>query len=68
MLALGGYSSQSYADEVSRHALDRSRPAVLLYAGDFDPSGEDIDRDFELRTSCWKQVIRVALSAEQVSR
>jgi hypothetical protein len=67
VLALGGHSSQSYAHEVSRHALNRSRPAVLLYAGHFDPSGEGIDRDFELRTSCWRQMARVALSAEQVS-
>jgi hypothetical protein len=43
------------------------RPAVLLYAGDFDPSGEDIDRDFIARTDCWDQVRRVALTAAQVS-
>jgi hypothetical protein len=67
VLALGRYSSQTYADEVADHASRQDRPAVLLYAGDFDPSGEDIDHDFELRTSCWKQVIRVALSDEQVS-
>jgi hypothetical protein len=42
------------------------RPAVLLYAGDFDPSGEDIDRDFIDRTDCWDKVIRVALSVDQV--
>jgi len=66
VLALGGYSSQTYVDDVVTHAEDRDRPAVLLYAGDFDPSGEDIDRDFEDRTECWSKVIRVALSAEQV--
>jgi len=82
ILALGGYGSQSYVDEViedvSRSpmrpdALDRAaaglpcqRGAVLLYAGDFDPSGEDIDRDFMERTDCWEAVVRVALSAGQV--
>jgi hypothetical protein len=86
VLALGGYSSQSYvgqvvADVQSQRLPDRLiddygatwdvdtpnwRPAVLLYAGDFDPSGEDIDRDFVARTGCWDKVIRVALSAEQV--
>jgi hypothetical protein len=39
---------------------------VLLYAGDFDPSGEDIDRDFIERSACWDKVIRVALSTDQV--
>ena len=66
VLALGGYSSQTYTDDVAAHAGDRERPAVLLYAGDFDPSGEDIDRDFIERSACWDKVIRVALSADQV--
>ena len=66
VLALGGYSSQTYTDDVAAHAGDRERPAVLLYAGDFDPSGEDIDRDFIERSACWDKVIRVALSTDQV--
>jgi len=36
--------------------------------GDFDPSGEDIDRDFAARTGCWDKVVRVALNAEQVQQ
>ena len=35
--------------------------------GDFDPSGEDIRRDFIDRTDCWDEVVRVALSREQVT-
>jgi hypothetical protein len=66
ILALGGYSSQTYVDEVVADAEDQDRPAVLLYAGDFDPSGEDIDRDFTQRTACFDKVVRVALTAEQV--
>ncbi len=66
VLALGGYSSQTYADDVTAHTEGQDRPAVLLYAGDFDPSGEDIDRDFTERTGCWDEVVRVALSARQV--
>jgi hypothetical protein len=66
ILALGGYSSQTYVDDVVAHVEAQERPAVLLYAGDFDPSGEDIDRDFEERTDCWDKVVRVALSAAQV--
>jgi hypothetical protein len=66
ILALGGYSSQSYVGDVVVDVSGAERPAVLLYAGDFDPSGEDIDRDFLDRTGCWSKVVRVALSAEQV--
>jgi len=66
VLALGGYSSQTYAATVRRHVGAQDRFAVLLYAGDFDPSGEDIDRDFIEQTNCWLEVVRVALTAEQV--
>jgi hypothetical protein len=66
VLALGGYSSQSYVQDVADDVAAQARPAVLLYAGDHDPSGEDIDRDFLLRTGCFDQVERVALTAEQV--
>lgn len=66
ILALGGYSSQSYVDEVWREVDESERDAVLLYAGDFDPSGEDIDRDFLARTGCFDKVVRVALSPTQV--
>lgn len=44
----------------------QDRPAVLVYAGDFDPSGEDIDRDFIGRTDVFERVLRVALNAEQI--
>jgi hypothetical protein len=66
ILALGGYSSQTYVADVVAHVYSHDRDAVLLYAGDFDPSGEDIDRDFIERTDCWDDVIRVALTASQV--
>jgi hypothetical protein len=66
ILALGGYSSQTYVNEVAVDVADQHRPAVLLYAGDFDPSGEDIDRDFVARTGCFDKVVRVALTADQV--
>lgn len=44
------------------------RPTVLIYAGDFDPSGEDIDRDFTERTGCWDYVHRIALLPEQIAK
>ena len=67
ILALGGYGSQSYIDEVKQDINAQGRPAVLLYAGDFDASGEDIDRDFVKRTGCWDEVRRVALTKQQAS-
>jgi hypothetical protein len=66
ILALGGYASQSYVAEVQRDVSRQGRPAVLLYAGDHDPSGDDIDRDFVARTDCWAEVRRIALTADQV--
>jgi hypothetical protein len=66
ILALGGYGSQTYKDEVKEDVDAQERPAVLLYACDHDASGEDIDRDFIERTDCWDTVRRVALSADQV--
>lgn len=65
IIALGGYSSQSYIKDIKAHASRRKHP-ILLYGGDFDPSGEDIDRDFVARTDCWEKVVRVALTADQV--
>jgi hypothetical protein len=68
VLALSGFASQSYADVVAADVFRQKRPAILLYAGDLDPSGEDIDRDFVERTGCFDKVIRVALLAEQVEQ
>lgn len=67
ILPLGGYVSESFATEVRRDAESQERSAVLVYAGDFDPSGEDIDRDFIERAGCFDEVVRVALMAEQVT-
>jgi hypothetical protein len=59
--------------EARRHGwfprlLDRGRAIHRFrsFAGDQHPSGEDIDRDFLLRTGCFAQVERVTLTAEQV--
>ncbi|MGW4527867.1 hypothetical protein [Amycolatopsis sp. NPDC004378] len=67
VIALRGYGSQTIADLVRRDAEHAGRPAVLLYAGDYDPSGEDIERDFLARTRCWTHAERVALTANQVT-
>jgi hypothetical protein len=67
IVALGGYASQSLCDEVKRDVRRQGRPAILLYAGDHDSSGEDIYRDFLARTDCWKETRRIALTPEQVT-
>ncbi len=66
ILPLGGYSSQTFADDVRADAERIGRPTVLIYAGDFDASGEDIDRDFMARTDCWDKAHRIALTRDQV--
>lgn len=68
VLALGGYSSQTFVDVVRQHVEKQGRPSVLLYAGDFDPSGMDIDRDFTERGECFDEVYRVALNADLVKK
>lgn len=68
ILALGGYASQSFCDEVMRDVESQGRPAVLIGATDHDPTGHDIHRDFVERTDCWKAVHRVALDPEQIER
>lgn len=66
VFAIGGYSSQSFVKHVYRDVALSGRPAVLLYSGDFDPSGEDINRDFVERAGCFAEVRRVALTEAQV--
>jgi hypothetical protein len=65
--ALRGYSSQSHVEALTDLVEADPRPAVLIYAGDFDPSGEDISRDFIDRCGPGlARVHRVALDWSQV--
>lgn len=68
ILALGGYSSQTFVDTVIKVVERDGRDSVLLYAGDFDPSGMDIDRDFKERTECFDQVVRIGLNRKLVDK
>lgn len=61
-----GFSSQSYVQEVAEAVRADGRRSVLLYVGDLDASGEDIERDWLERTACWDRVERVALNMAQV--
>jgi hypothetical protein len=66
ILALGGYASQSYCDNIAADVAASGRPGVLIYAGDHDASGDDIYRDLLERTDCWAKTYRIALTKEQV--
>ena len=70
IIALGGYGSQTIADDVYIDATKRQqqneKPNVLVYGHDFDGDGEDLARDFIKRTGCWDEIHRVALDIQQV--
>jgi hypothetical protein len=68
VLALRGYSGQELVTDVRDDITVSGRPSVLVYAGDLDPSGADIDRDFVARVGRFDKVERVALSMDQVER
>jgi len=61
VLPLRGYSSVPFESAVIADVGRAERPAILIYAGDHDASGWDIDRNFIDQTDCWAKVIRVAL-------
>jgi Protein of unknown function C-terminus (DUF2399) len=64
VVALRGYASETLERLVLELVDDDERDVVLLYCGDFDPTGEDIPRAFEDNTGL--ELRRVALTVEQV--
>lgn len=68
VVSLGGYASQTLVDKISRYGADQERPMIILYAGDYDPTGWDIDRDFRKRLNGNVEVRRLALTTEQLER
>jgi hypothetical protein len=67
-----GYPSFSYVQEMSRYITSRpgGRHSIVLYYGDFDPSGVDIERDLTERLEKYGakdfEVHRVALTVDQI--
>jgi len=60
--ALAGFTSQTIVDNLKRFQRAHRKPMIVLYAGDHDASGEDIDRDFQDRCGVEGiEVRRVAL-------
>jgi hypothetical protein len=67
IVVCSGYSSQTLCDDVRYEIEADDRDAILVYAGDFDPSGEDIARDFIERVGAFDHVVRVAVLPEQIA-
>lgn len=67
-----GYPSLTYLHEAVgrfQEAKDRDQEVIILYAGDYDPSGEDIPRSIRenlARMGCSVTVERIALTPEQI--
>jgi hypothetical protein len=67
-----GYPSFSYVQEMSRYITSRpgDKHSIVLYYGDFDPSGVDIERDLTERLQKYGakdfEVHRVALTMDQI--
>jgi hypothetical protein len=71
VIPLGGYSSESFERDIQEDAEVSGRPAIVIYAGDFDPSGEDILRNFSeqmARRGLDLSIKRIALTAAQVDQ
>jgi len=69
-----GYPSFSFVQEMSRYITNQlgGKPTVVLYFGDFDPSGVDIERDLSERLEKYGAkdftVQRIALTADQIKK
>lgn len=72
MMVNRGYSSQSAMYEASKRFMGRQedgKELILLYLGDFDPSGEDMVRDISDRMDMFGiavKVRKIALTLDQV--
>lgn len=69
-----GYASASHLYDIAQRARgwieDEDQETIVLYFGDFDPSGLDMDRDLEDRLSLfsthYQEVERLALLRDQI--
>jgi hypothetical protein len=69
-----GYPSFTYVNRMATYIRNRlkGKPTVVLYFGDHDPSGVDIERDLEDRLRKYDagdfKVIRIALTKDQIQQ
>jgi hypothetical protein len=66
ILPLSGWSSQTFREQVRRKILDDGRPAVFIYAGDFDPAGVLIGDSFAAKVGVFTEVVRIGLNIDQI--
>jgi hypothetical protein len=66
-----GYGSYTYVKNMAQ-LMNGEKPTIVLYFGDFDPSGQDIQRDLEERLTAYGaanfKVMRVALTLNQINQ
>jgi hypothetical protein len=66
-----GYGSYTYI-KLMALKMNGQKPTTVLYFGDYDPSGQDIQRDLEKRLTAYGaknfKVIRMALTKEQITQ
>lgn len=71
LMVFRGYASISLINELKKHISNDTREIVILYFGDFDPSGIDIDRSFldnaQNVLNLDVNLERIALTHEQVT-
>ena len=63
LLAGGGYRSSSALYDAAERFKDVGKQIVILYLGDFDPSGLDIERDVETRM---REVFGIEVDVQRV--
>jgi len=68
-----GYGSYTYVKNMAGRILNSNsaKPTIVLYFGDYDPSGRDIQRDLGERLDAYGgenfKVIRIALTKDQIA-
>jgi len=60
--ALRGYSSETLDSAIERFAFGQKRDVRVIYIGDLDPEGEDIERNFQWQTDLDTE--RIAITPE----
>jgi hypothetical protein len=68
IITFGGYASQTYVNDIIEHVGGDERPSVFIYAGDLDPTGVDIWRDFKARCDHFDTYIKIAVTPEQITQ
>jgi len=66
LFALGGFGAEAYERELIDEVERDVRPAVLIYGGDCDPSGERIYLNLIKNTQSFRHVEHVGVTEQQI--